>query len=136
MGHKKKPESSSIVKTILNLVILLPTLYNLVGKIVALASYEARLAGKSLIKIIIIAIMSGILLASTWLCLSAIYGLYLVSLGLSYQVTLFVIVLVNLLILCIFAILIMYTEKNLSFRATRHHLRRALRKHDEESFDK
>jgi len=131
MGNKKRPESVSILRTILNAAIILPTLYNLVGKVFTLASYEAKLAGKSLIKIIIIAIVSGIVVAATWLCLLAIYGLYLVSLGWSYQATLFIILLINLLILVILAILIMYTEKNLSFRATRHHIRRAFRKTEE-----
>lgn len=132
MGHKKKPESISIIKTILNAAIILPTLYNLVGKVFTLASYEAKLAGKSLIKIIIIAIVSGIVVATTWLCLLAIYGLFLVSLGWSYKTTLLIIVLINLFILGILALLIMYTEKNLSFRATRHHIRRAFRQSQEE----
>ena len=131
MGHKKRPESISIIKTILNAAIILPTLYNLVGKVFTLASYEAKLAGKNLIKIIIIAIVSGIIVATTWLCLLAMYGLFLISLGWSYQTTLLIIVLINILILGILALLIMYAEKNLSFRATRYQIRNAFRKQEE-----
>jgi flagellar biosynthesis protein FlhB len=132
MGHKRKSESLSLVKIILNAALLLPTLYNLVGKVFTLAAYEARLARKSLIKIIIIAIISGIVLASTWLCLLAAYGLYLISIGLSYTLTLLVIILINILILAILGIIIKDAEKNLLFRATRSQIRQAFKNREKE----
>lgn len=128
MGHKNKSKSFS--RFILDGILLLPTLYSLVGKIFVLVGYEARLLRKNLIKIIIIAVMSGIILASTWLCLLAAFGLYLISLGLSYALTFFVILLINILILLILGIIIKESEKNLFFRATRSHLRQAFKKRE------
>jgi len=127
-GHKRKSKSLKLSKIILNVIFLLPTLYNLVGKIVALASYEAYLARRNLVKIIIIAIMSGIVLASIWLCLLAGCGLYFISIGLSYPLTFLVIILINILILIILSIMIKNAEKNLLFRATRNQIQCAIKK--------
>jgi hypothetical protein len=131
MRHKSKPESLSIGRIIVNAVLLLPTLYNLVGKMVTLVGYEAQLARKSLVKIIIAAVMAGMILASTWLCLLAAYGLYLISIGLSYPLTFLVILLINILILTVLGIIIKDAEKNLLFRATRSQVRHAFKKREE-----
>jgi uncharacterized membrane protein YqjE len=132
MAQKRKPRSSgSIAKTILNLVMLLPTFYGLAGKVLALVGYETRLAGRSIVKILLLAFFAAIVLASTWLCLLAMLAIYLVSLGLSYLVTMAIIFSVNLLILIVIMNMIKRSERNCHFRATRRQLHHAFQKHAE-----
>jgi hypothetical protein len=133
MAQKKKPRSSgSIGKTILNLIILIPTFYKLVGKVLCLVSYEAQLAGKTIIKLLLLAIASAVILASTWLCLLALIAVYLISLGISNILTITIIILLNILILILLMFIAHKSEKNLSFRTTRHQIRHALKNFIEE----
>lgn len=117
MPHKKK--KTSLTRTIVNLVIFAFTLKNVLSKVVNIIGYEARLAGKSFIKIIIFAIFSGLLLVSIWFCLLTMLYLYLESLLMSPYLALTLIIFLNIFMLIVVAILMHSTKKNLFFNELR-----------------
>lgn len=122
MAGKKKPILS---KAILSLLIGVPTLFSLVGKIVTLIGLEARLAGRSLISIIILSVMFAILLTSTWLCVLAMLFFYLTSLQWTAQLSLLILVLLNIILLIIITLVISKFKRKLLFPHTRRRLNHA-----------
>src|SRR5580698_3209762 len=98
MTKRKKP---TLGKALINLVIGIPTLLSLIGKIGSLIGFEIRLASKSLISIIILALLSALLLTSSWLCVLAMLFVYLTSLHWSTQCILLALFGLNLILLLI-----------------------------------
>jgi len=113
----------SLTKVLFKLLVLVPTLFSLIGKVVTLAGYEAKLAGRSLIVIIILSLLAGVLFATTWLGILAMLFMYLVSLQLSWQISLFILIIVNLCCLAIILCVMNKIKKNLLFPETREQLR-------------
>lgn len=107
MKEKKSPFS----KTLLNLVLLIPNLISVALKLSSLVGREARLAGKSFIIIIGLAIFSACLFTSTWICMLGLLYIYFQSLLWSPAACLLIILLINILVLLIIG-LIMYRMKN------------------------
>lgn len=122
MAHKKK-STSTVSKTILSLVVLIPTLFSLVRKTVALIGFEARLAGRSVVIISVLSLFVVILLSSTWLGMLAMLFFYLTSLQWSLQQSMLLIIAANILMLVIVWLVIVKVKKNLSFPETRRQLR-------------
>lgn len=116
---KKKPTLS---KAILNLLFLAPTFFNILGKIATLVELEARLAGKSLIRLIVLSVVFGTLLTATWLGVLAVLFSYLQSLLLSPILSLFILLLLNVVLLVIIGLCLSKTKKNLLFPEIRHQL--------------
>ena len=76
MAHKKK---SSVGRTLLRVVTLVPTLFSVFNNVTALVGWEAKRAGKSAVSIVLFAFFAASLLTTIWVCLLAILFLYLVS---------------------------------------------------------
>lgn len=117
---KKKPTLS---KAILNLIFLVPTFFSILSKIATLVEFEARLAGKSLIRLIVLSIVFGTLLTATWLGVLAVLFSYLQSLLLTPLLSLFIILLLNIVLLVIIGFCLNSTKKNLLFPEIRNQLR-------------
>ena len=126
---KKKKHHRGIGETIFNILLFIPTLFNFIRKLIALISYEIQLAGKSLIKMIILAIILAITISSTWLCLLAMLFFYFISLQLGTELSLFCIVLINILLTCIILFWMNKIKQNLLFSQLRKQLQ--LRNHEE-----
>ena len=124
MPQKKK---SNISKAILNLVLMVPNLFSFVKNIISLAGLEARLAGRSIILIIVLSLLSVCVLTSTWLCMLGFVFLYLYSLKMSLLFCMFVIFMMNILLLLIISMLLCKYKNNLSFPATRRQIRKKIR---------
>ena len=118
MATKKKATFS---KALLNLLIVVPTLFSMINKAIMLIGLEARLAGRSIITIIIFTFVFGISLTSTWLCILAMLYNYFLSLHWSWQLAGSLIILLNLLLMIVSAIILSKSKNNLTFPVTRKH---------------
>ncbi len=110
MTKRKKP---TLGRALINLVIGVPTLLSLIGKIVSIIGFEARLAGRSLVSILMLTIISALLLTSIWLCMLAMLFVYLYSLQWPIPFILLTLIGVNLILLVIISIKIMKHKKRL-----------------------
>lgn len=124
MTKKRKP---TLGKAFLNLVLGLPVLLSLTKRIGALIGYEARLASKSILSIMMLICMIVILLSTTWLCLLAMLGVYLMSLLWPTQIILLTLLGVNVIMLFIVFVLLRKYKKRLSFPETRYLLEETCR---------
>jgi hypothetical protein len=120
MANKRKPGFS---KAILNLIILVPTIFSLFSKIFALVGLEARLAGRSLVTILILAILFGMVLTTTWLCVLSLLLVYLIT-QMSLVLSLGIIIAINLFLLLVIAFAMSKMKNNLSFPVIRRHFSR------------
>lgn len=116
MKNKKKP---SLLMIITNLV---GAYVKRLTDLTQLASLEAKLAVKSLIKIIILVYFLGFVFISTWLCLLLVLFLYLVSLQFSWISAAFIITSLNCIIFFIIIFSIFKLKKNIFFPATRRQI--------------
>ncbi len=128
MASKKKPTLS---RAILSLLIGMPSLIALVAKIISLIGIEARLAGRSLMSIIILSLTFALLITTTWSCLLIMLFLYLVSLTWSAQQALLIILSLNILLLIIIALSIAKFKKKLLFPETRRRIKHARRVYED-----
>lgn len=116
MTKRKKP---TLGRALINLVIGVPTLLSLTGRIGSLIGFEARLASQSLVGIIMLAIFSALLLTSAWLCLLAMLFVYLSSLHWSPLLVLLALFGLNLILLLIVCRRMTKYKKRLLFPKTR-----------------
>ncbi len=121
MGNaKRKP---SLVKSILNLVAIVPTFFSVLGNVITFIELEAQLAGKSLVQLIVLSIVFGTLLTATWVGVLAMLFIYFQSLSWTPLFSLFIILVINIITLTIVAIFLCTVKKNLFFPEIRNQLR-------------
>lgn len=119
MKHKKK---SALVRSIFKILVLVPTFLSLFSKLMTLVSLEARAAGRSFINLIIFAVMCGVILTSTWLCVLGLFAISLYYLHCSYPLILSILIIANIFIFLLLAIFMQKCRKTLFFPETREHL--------------
>src|SRR5438128_1316819 len=103
MAEKK---NNFLIKFVIDSATFVFSLFKLVPNIISLIESEARSAGKSLIYLLLLYLIAGTLLTSIWLCLLAMCFVYFISLHLSWLLSLFIIVIINILLLVITALII------------------------------
>lgn len=124
---KRKP---SLSKAILNLVVLIPSFFSVLGKVVTLIEFEGKLASKSLIQLIALSIVLGALLSGTWVGILAMLYIYLQSFAWTPLAALSLILLINVVILIIVLFYLFHAKKNLFFPEIRkqlHYLQKLFR---------
>jgi hypothetical protein len=120
MTKKRKP---TLGKAFINLIFGIPSIVSLAKRISALITYEVRLARKSFINMIILAVYCLILIASSWLCLLALLFVYLISISWTTEMALLTLLSINLVMLLIVYCLLKRFQKRLSFPKTRYLLK-------------
>lgn len=115
----------TLSKSILGLLIGIPTLFNLVSKTIKLIGLEANLASKSLISIIILSVIMALLCTTTWICIMLLIFFYLISLTWTTMEALLIIILLNVILLIIVSFSIVQFKKKLLFPETRRRIRHA-----------
>lgn len=125
----KKP---SFINTLLNLVTLVPSVFNFMNNLTALVSMEARLAGKSFAVMIALGVIFGAMLTATWLGVLAMLFLYFLTLQMNIFLALFIVLLLNILFLCVVGLFMLKEKKNLFFPTTRSQLRGLMRMGDDD----
>lgn len=115
MKNKKR---SGFTRSILDILFSIPNILYLASNIISLLLIEARLAGKSIITILILSVIFSTLLISTWLCaLALLFMFFTIHLGPILSMTL--LLLINLLLLLVIGLIISKTKNNLTFPITR-----------------
>jgi hypothetical protein len=116
MATKKR---SGWISTLLDLVLLGTNVFGFMENLTALVKFEARLAGKSLISLVILALLMAMLFLSTWVCLLALLCIYLISLHWSWIAALSILLLMNFVFLLIIALMLCKKQRMLFFPLTR-----------------
>lgn len=98
------------------------TFFKTIKDLGCLARAEARLAGKSLIHILLLTIVIRILAIITWISLCGALGFYLFYLLNNWALSFLIIAIVNGVLLGLTAWTILQKKKNLLFSATRRQL--------------
>lgn len=115
MGAKK---TSTWRHAIINLLLVVPSVLNLASNFVSYLEYEARLAKKSIITLIILFGLAIVLSLSSWACLWIIIFLSLIN-YLSVMITMAIIFIIHMVLLVIVMLWISKTKNNLLFTNTR-----------------
>jgi hypothetical protein len=116
---EKKRSSRGKGKALYSLLLLIPNLISLANKVTRMLKHDAYLAGKSVVLIITLAVMSACLLTSTWLGILAVIFVCLMKLELNWIIATVIVFLLNFLLLFIISVAISRAKHNLSFPATR-----------------
>lgn len=98
MANTKKP---SVFRNIVELILLIPTLFGLLERLSAFAQGKARVAGKHLVTVAILSSIALVLLMSTWLCVLGLLFFYLTSLQLNLVMSLFILLGLNIFLLLV-----------------------------------
>src|SRR5581483_11817351 len=85
----------------LKLLLIVPAIFSLTGRLVSLAQREIRLLRKKIILLIILAVVSLVLLLSIWVYGNILLLLYLLSVKLSLILSIALMMTLNLLFLTI-----------------------------------
>lgn len=127
MTHKKR---QTIGNTIVKIVMLIPTLFGLITKISTLIGFEARLAGRSIVVLLILSLVVGSLLTTIWLCVLAILSFYLISWHWSWVQSFVFIAMLNILLLILIGFIMSRVKENLTFPILRKQLRHMMTRED------
>lgn len=119
MARKQK---SAFGTAIIKIIMAVPLIYNFARNLSSLVGMEARLAGKTLVVLVMLAIMGGIVLASVWLCLLAMFFIYLTANHWTPLQSLALLLGLNIVLLCIIGFVMSKCKKNLTFPETRRQL--------------
>ena len=102
MANRK---NNFLSKRLIELAIFVFSLFKLIPNIISLVEQEAASARRSLVSLLILYLIAGALLTSTWLCVLAMCFVYFISLHLSGLLSIFILVVINLLCLILIAML-------------------------------
>lgn len=108
---------------IINFIVMVSKIASMASHLVELISYETKLAHGSFFKAVILALMTGLLLTTTWVCLLGILVYYLVMMQVSLPLSLLIVIVINILLTIIVLLLFLRSKDELSFRESRKALR-------------
>lgn len=120
MKDKKK---SILSKVLIQFIMAIPVIFGLISHAFSLIEWEAQRAKRSFVLILILWLVMGSLLTATWLCLLAMFFIYLSSLKLSLLLSLFIIFMLNIFLLLIVSLIILKIKNHLFFPVARRLLR-------------
>ena len=124
MAAKKR---KGLVKIVLEWLMVIPTLFGFVDHVTALFSYELHQAKRNLVFIFFLCMLLWVFIVSLWLSICACILVYLLSLKLTWMISLMIIALLNTLILTIICLLLLLKKRELSFPETAQLIRDACR---------
>jgi len=107
-------------KTIIDFVLLIYSLFKTIPDLIKLAELESRALAENMVSILILYLIAGTLLTSIWLCVIAICFVFFISLQLSWILSFFIILVLNVLLLIITVLLVLRKRNNMAFRKTRN----------------
>lgn len=116
MEEKDKVTLTSIIKN------TVASFGGLIGDLSKLVLTEAHLAGRSVVSLMFLYLFMGVLLLTTWFCLQAVLIVFLVSLSLSWLLSLIIVTLFNAIVMFALWLFIHKTKQNLYFKASRRQL--------------
>lgn len=122
MKEKKK---LSVSKLILSLLTIVPAFLSLISKVTALVGIETRLAGKSLLVILVLTFVLGSVITTTWISLLAMLGYYLIIIHWNIISILLAMLVLNFIFIGLIIFIISRQKRNLTFPEIRRQFHRA-----------
>ncbi len=103
----------------MKVITIVPAIYNVIIHVFSSIGSEARLAGRSIMVLLALAILLGSIFATIWLCVLAMLFVYLSSLQWNPLWSLLLIIGINLVFLIIVLYIMSKAKNNLTFHKTR-----------------
>lgn len=128
MAQKHK---TSMTRYILSAITVVPSIFRFSISFVHSFSSELRLAGKSIVSLLIFLVVFGILLTTTWICLLSILFVFLTSLAWTALHALLLLLLINIVLVVIILIAILKIRRTLTFPETRQLFREVVNPNDD-----
>lgn len=113
-----KTGKSKVTKSLVNLLLIVPSIINIIGSISLLFKTDARGSIRSMVIILLMSLFIVSLMVTTWMCLLAIIFIYFTSLQMSLMLSLSIILILNLLLMIIFILLVSKIKENIGFPQT------------------
>jgi hypothetical protein len=113
--------------TVLNIISAVPSFFSLANHLMALLEHETKMAGRNLLYVLLLLLMAMSLVTMCWWCLMGMLFFYLISIALSYQMSLLIIFFINIICLIIVSLMIKNAKKNMFYPHTRHLIKSAFR---------
>lgn len=120
MASKKRHEMGAFIR---QLIMLIPNILNLVTNLTSLIQLETKLAGRSLVTLISLAVVFGTLLVSSWLIVMGIIFLILQTYQWSLMQALLLVFALNIVLLGLIGFLLAREKKELFYPGTRRLLK-------------
>lgn len=110
-----KKRKSGLNKYLLYFIMIIPKLISVLNNLVSAVEEEAKLTGRNLIVLLVLALLVLSLLVSAWVVIFALLTVYLIALKFSLVSSLFITLILNLLLLVIVGFCIMAAKNKLGF---------------------
>jgi hypothetical protein len=123
----EKKNKNFLSKFVIRSSMLAFSIFKIIPNLISLIQAEAHLAKKSLVYFIILYLLAGSLLTSFFLCLFAMCFFYLISLQISFLVSLFIIGMINFILLLMILLIVYKVKNTLTFPETRELLRHIIK---------
>lgn len=114
-----KKHRARLSSTLLKMLLVIPALFSLTARLLALAQREIRMVRKKIIFLVAMTIASLVLLLSVWVCGNILLTLYLLSVNLSLMLSVTLILTLNTLLLIIVCLTMALVKVDLSLSETR-----------------
>ncbi len=114
-----KKHNSGLGRSILKFILIIPAIFNLVDILVTLAKNEAATIRRKMVFLLMMALFSFVLLASVWICASALLISYLLSLQLSLEISIMFVLILNVLLFLITCLILSLVKVDPSMPETR-----------------
>lgn len=111
-------KSSGWSDTLLNVLLVIPSIFNVISRFISCLEHDAWLAKRSIVRLVILIILSVMLVIGAWLSLCAIAFLWLQT-WLSALASLSILFASHVFLLLIVAILLSKTKNQILFTNTR-----------------
>lgn len=119
-----KTKNHFLSRSLINIAIFIFSLFREIPSFISLIELEANAAAKSLSSLLVMYLIAGSLLTSTWLCILAMIFMYLVSLHLSFLLSIFIIIVINILLIILTTLAVKRSKSKVSFAKSRQILRK------------
>jgi hypothetical protein len=113
-----------VSKLLLDFVLTAFSLFNIIPNLLVLFESETKAAVKSISTLLLLYLIAGCVITTTWLCFLALLLIYLISIHLSWLLSLFILFVINILILYIIIRFALKAKHHLSFYKSRRLLRK------------
>jgi hypothetical protein len=104
-----------MLKKILNLLVAMPVIVNLFSKVKLLFKEEVSYSLKNILILLVLMLLSLGIIFIIWICLLSILFLYLISLNISWILSITAIILINIILLSILIINIYRLSNRVKF---------------------
>lgn len=117
-GMTTKDKKSTLSKNVINLLLIVPSILNVINHIGDLFKAEASESLRHAMMTIMMCFIIALLVTTSWICILAILLIYFTSLHISWSLSLCFILILNTLVLFILILLTLRIKNKIGFTKT------------------